>query len=53
MARTWQLLAFLGRYAHQPLVQLMDFPKSDLYALAKATGELIEQEYPETGGSRG
>ena len=47
MDRTWKLLAFLGRYAHQPLGQIMDLPKGDLFALAKATGALIEQEYPD------
>lgn len=48
MADTWKLLAFLGRYTHQPVSAMMDMPMVDLVSLAKATGELIEEESAET-----
>lgn len=41
---TIRLLAFLGRYAHQPLDVLMHTPLSILQELAAATEELLEQE---------
>ncbi len=38
------MLAFLGRYCHQPLDQLMQMPVPDLMMLADATASLIESE---------
>lgn len=41
----WRLLAFIGRYGHQSIPSMLDrFTLNDLRSLAKAVGELIEQE---------
>lgn len=42
--RIWKLLAYLGRYAHQPLDVLREMPLSELYALRDATAEIVEEE---------
>jgi cytochrome b len=41
-------MAFLGRYAHQPMTAMMDMPMVDLLSLANATGKLIEEESEQT-----
>jgi len=40
----WKLIAFLGRYAHQPADVSLRLPVDDLQSLASATGDLLEQE---------
>lgn len=37
-------MAFLGRYAHQPLESMLPVPISLLQELADATSELLEAE---------
>lgn len=39
-----KLLAYLGRYAHQPASVMLGMSQRDLYALATATAELIQEE---------
>jgi len=40
----WRLVAFLGRYAHQPADAILQRPLSELRRLADATGTLLEEE---------
>ncbi len=40
----WKILAFLGRYAHQPIKDLLGMPMSDLVNLAMQTTKFIEEE---------
>jgi len=39
-----RLYAFLGRYAHQDVRSMREMPLSELVSLAKATGQLLEEE---------
>lgn len=43
-AQLFSVLAFLGRYCHQPIGELMKMPSPDLMRLADATASLIEGE---------
>ena len=40
----WKLLAFLGRYGHQPVDVCLDLPTMDLHQLASGVGEIMEEE---------
>jgi hypothetical protein len=44
LGRVWKLLAFLGRYAHQPVVGLLGLPVDDLERLADATASILREE---------
>lgn len=48
-AHLWQLIAFLGRYGHQPLSEVLYLPKSELLSLRRALVDLLEQEKDSTG----
>lgn len=47
----WKMLAFLGRYAHQALSDMLATPMTDLQSLARATAEIMEEEYAQTRSS--
>jgi len=40
----WKRLAFVTRYGHQPLNDVMNMPTSDLQDYTEALGELIGEE---------
>jgi hypothetical protein len=40
----WHLVAFCGRYGHQPLGELLSRPMSELSRFAEALQSLIEKE---------
>lgn len=40
----WKLLAYLGRYAHQPVNVLRQMPLSEVYALRDGVAEIVEEE---------
>lgn len=40
----WKLLAFLSRYAHQPLPVLMAMPITQLVQFAESVGTLMREE---------
>ncbi len=40
----WKLLAYLGRYAHQPVSVLRQMPLSEVYALRDGVAEIVEEE---------
>lgn len=42
--RLSRLLAFLGRYANQPVGDLMKLEVDDFYRLVQATGEILDEE---------
>jgi hypothetical protein len=42
--RIWKLVAFLGRYAHQPADVSLSLPVDDLIRLSDATGDLLDRE---------
>ena len=44
---TWKTLAFLGRYGHQPIEEMKRMTSRELHLLARAIGELLEEESPE------
>lgn len=43
--RIWDLVAFLGRYAHQPAGECMRMTVGDMQALADATGRWLSREH--------
>ena len=42
--RIWKLLAFVGRYGHQPVNVAMSLTVRDLGVLASQIGQIIEEE---------
>lgn len=46
--RLARLLAFLGRYAHQPANVVLQMEVDDFSYLVTATGTLLDQEAPAT-----
>jgi hypothetical protein len=40
----WKLLAYLGRYGHQPVNVLRRMPLSEIYALRDGVAEIVEEE---------
>lgn len=42
--RIWRVVAFLGRYAHQPVDVLLGLPVDDLIRLSDATGYVLDKE---------
>jgi hypothetical protein len=40
----WRLLAYLGRYAHQPVSVTRRMTMSELHLLAEATNGIVEEE---------
>lgn len=40
----WRLLMFLGRYAHQPVTDLLMFTRSDLHMMAEETAKILTEE---------
>lgn len=40
----WDLLAFLGRYAHQDIEKMLDWDVTTLYELARSTTKLLKEE---------
>jgi hypothetical protein len=42
--RIWRLVAFLGRYAHQPAAGSLSLPVDDLIRLSRATGYYLDKE---------
>lgn len=43
-SRIWKLVAYLGRYGHQPANVSLSLPVDQLMALVKEVGELLEKE---------
>lgn len=39
------MVAFLGRYAHQPAPMMLQMPVSELHKLVKAVGQLLDEEH--------
>jgi hypothetical protein len=44
MHRIWRLVAFLGRYGHQPVEGCLGMTFPDLCSLAESVGELLREE---------
>ena len=42
--RIWRILAFLGRYGHQPVTAMLDLTLVDLRELQEFVGDLIDDE---------
>ncbi len=42
--RLGRLVAFLGRYANQPVSDLMQLEADDFYMLVQCTGEILDEE---------
>lgn len=42
--RVWKLLAYLGRYGHQPMGQMRGYPVRELVLLAGEVSELVRFE---------
>ena len=43
-ALIWKQLAFVARYAHQPISYLMTLPLQEVQELAEAVAELMNEE---------
>ena len=43
-AHLWKLLAYLGRYARQPLTAVLPLTMTECRLLAEATATLVEEE---------
>lgn len=43
-AQLWKLLAWLGRYGHQNMLQWLDVPISDLRSAVSALRDLLDEE---------
>lgn len=44
MKNLWRLLAYLGRYAHQPVSVTRRMTMSELHLLAEATNSIVAEE---------
>jgi hypothetical protein len=44
MRRIWRLVAFLGRYGHQPVEDCLHMTFADLCSLAEGVSELLREE---------
>jgi hypothetical protein len=64
MARVWpnpdnriaqidRILMFLGRYAHQPASLVQHEPMMQVYAWAKETAQLLQEEHDQALAARG
>ena len=42
--RIWKLVAFLGRYGHQPARECMSMPSGDMRELANGVAEIMREE---------
>jgi hypothetical protein len=42
--QVWDLLAYLGRYGHQPLNVTRNMPLRELRMLSQSIAEIVEQE---------
>jgi len=42
--RLWRMVAFLGRYGHQPADVCLRMPVDDLQRLAREVGKILEEE---------
>lgn len=46
----WGTLAFIGRYGHQPIRDLMKMSVRDLMTLGRHIGDYVKAEGPKIGG---
>lgn len=42
--RIWKLLAYLGRYGHQPMAHLRGYPVRELVLLTNEVSDLVRNE---------